>query len=140
MAEYKAALFRFMKKRSRSQAASPKVRKRILDRAKGACEICRYPFSRILNIHHIYPVELGGTPLPWNLIALCPNCHGLVHHFGRMKSSHPAKRIQYLMRVTGMSEWEAVRICLVATRNATVNTYGLIEWTDNSRLSEKVTQ
>lgn len=139
-AERKLSLFNFIKKRSRSQAASPKMRRQILDRAEGSCEVCRYPFAQILNIHHIYPVELGGVPLPWNLIALCPNCHALVHRFSRLKSSHPAKRVQYLMRVTGMSECEAVRICLLATKNASVNTYGQLEWTDNSRLSERVAQ
>lgn len=132
--ERRADLFKFIKKRSRSQAASPKIKRYILDRAGGACEICRYSFTPILHIHHIYPVEIGGVPLPWNLIALCPNCHALIHRFARVRSSHPAKRVEHCMRVTGMTEWKAVRICLIASKNASVNTYGKIEWTDNTRL------
>lgn len=39
-----------------------------------------------LDIHHLDYVAEGGTALPYNLLALCPNCHSL-HHNGHIPRS-----------------------------------------------------
>lgn len=135
--DYREHLTRFMKRRSRQQAASGPCRQLILQRANGACEICHYSVTSILNVHHIIPVALGGVPLPWNLIALCPNCHALIHHFARLRTRNPEQRVQYIAKITGMTRYQAVRLALVATRNATVDTFGQIQYQDNSRFMEK---
>ena len=42
---------------------------------KCANPVCR--FSMILEAHHILWVKDGGGDQPENLLALCPNCHGM---------------------------------------------------------------
>ncbi len=58
----------------------------VLARAKGRCEGCKKPapFIRLdgspyLEPHHIRRVSDGGPDNPAFVIALCPNCHRLVH-------------------------------------------------------------
>lgn len=45
----------------------------------GECEICRYDYKAILQIHHITPLSLGGNDELENLVILCPNCHKTIH-------------------------------------------------------------
>jgi len=51
----------------------------VLGRAKDRCEICGFYSPYTLEIHHIVTVEHGGHGYPKNLIALCGNCHDVVH-------------------------------------------------------------
>ena len=58
-----------------------------LCRAKGICELCKTkaPFQKedglpYLEIHHIKQLADGGPDTPDNTVALCPNCHRLLHH------------------------------------------------------------
>ena len=69
-----------IKKESRRDAKF--FRDEILKRAKARCEACGFGFTPLLHIHHIVPVSEGGAGHPDNLIALCPNCHELVHKVG----------------------------------------------------------
>jgi len=50
------------------------VRKSVLERAKGRCELCGRKGK--LELHHFFPPSMGGVSHPSNLIALCPECHG----------------------------------------------------------------
>ena len=58
------------------------VRKYVLNRAKGKCQLCDQPAPFLdqsgkpyLELHHVVPFVLGGNGSKDNLVALCPNCH-----------------------------------------------------------------
>lgn len=58
------------------------IRKFVIKRANGTCQLCECvaPFNDsdgfpYLEVHHVIPFREGGTDLPDNLVALCPNCH-----------------------------------------------------------------
>ena len=59
------------------------VRRQILHEAGYKCgnPVCRHIIT--LDIHHIVQVSDEGTNTSDNLLALCPNCHGL-HHKGEI--------------------------------------------------------
>ena len=65
------------KEKSRETARS--YREVVILRAAGKCEACGFYCPHILRIHHIKPVSALGHGYPSNLIALCPNCHAIVH-------------------------------------------------------------
>lgn len=63
------------------------IRRVLLARAKGRCELCdmEAPFQEMdgapfLEVHHLVPVCKGGSNTPDNLVALCPNCHKKVDY------------------------------------------------------------
>lgn len=66
---------------------NPYVVLRALQRAKGVCEhcLCAAPFIRssdgtpYLEVHHKIPLAQGGKDTFENTVALCPNCHRLMH-------------------------------------------------------------
>lgn len=55
--------------------------------SKGKCWRCKKdaPFRRLrdnepyLEVHHVRPLSNGGTDTLDNTVALCPNCHALIH-------------------------------------------------------------
>lgn len=55
----------------------PKVRRAVLDRARGRCEGCGARAR--LAVHHKRPLSQGGRNLVSNAIALCKACHGRAH-------------------------------------------------------------
>ena len=62
------------------------VEKRVLECAKGCCELCgqKAPFRTAqgmpyLETHYVRWLSEGGLPTIDNLVALCPNCHRKVH-------------------------------------------------------------
>ena len=59
------------------QEFTRKVRKHIIDRANGKCDVCELPFKpgARVEVDHILPCELGGTNDASNGRALCPSCH-----------------------------------------------------------------
>ena len=65
---------------------NPALRRRALDRAGGACELCggqgfRLPDGRIyLETHHVVPLSEGGKDSATNIVAICPNHHREAHH------------------------------------------------------------
>lgn len=59
----------------------------VLGAAQGKCERCRVPapFLRhdgtpFLEVHHVRRLADGGSDKVTNAVALCPNCHRLLHH------------------------------------------------------------
>lgn len=65
---------------------SPQVRRYVLVRAKGYCELCgakgftTSAGSIYLESHHIQPLSDGGSDKIDNVIALCPNHHREAHY------------------------------------------------------------
>lgn len=112
------------KKRSRQEARNAGVRRPVMQRAGQKCEICRLDFWSILVLHHIMPVSLGGLADPSNLIALCPNCHALVHNYSHFKCELTVRQ-KYPAWKRGLTsarlnEDQAERLLLVASKDARV--------------------
>ncbi|MBW0170707.1 MAG: HNH endonuclease [Hydrogenophaga sp.] len=65
---------------------SAEVRRRVLLRAKGICELCgTRGFTTAagqvyLETHHVVPLSEGGADSVFNVVALCPNDHRRAHH------------------------------------------------------------
>ncbi|GGW68200.1 hypothetical protein GCM10010381_61380 [Streptomyces xantholiticus] len=64
----------------------PTARAAVITRSKGGCESPKcegHPKERttaglpILQVDHVRDLTKGGPDVPWNMIALCPNCHAL---------------------------------------------------------------
>ncbi|MER6191986.1 HNH endonuclease signature motif containing protein [Streptomyces cyaneofuscatus] len=64
----------------------PSARAAVIRRSKGDCESPKcegHPKERtsaglpILQVDHVRDLTKGGPDVPWNMIALCPNCHAL---------------------------------------------------------------
>ncbi len=65
----------------------PKVKAWILKQSNGKCELCKnnapfigkdgFPY---LEVHHIKPLADGGSDTINNTVALCPNCHRMIHY------------------------------------------------------------
>ncbi|MEU6294068.1 HNH endonuclease signature motif containing protein [Streptomyces erythrochromogenes] len=64
----------------------PSARAAVIRRSKGRCESPRcdgHPKELttaglpILQVDHVRDLTKGGPDVPWNMIALCPNCHAL---------------------------------------------------------------
>lgn len=71
------------------------IRKEVIAKHGEECAACGFGVALILKVHHIRPVSEGGDDSPKNLVALCPNCHDLVHKFGsikRFESGHEVLR------------------------------------------------
>lgn len=47
-------------------------------RKTGYCEVCKS--DKRLVVHHVLPVDMGGTDTIENLQTLCRDCHEKVHH------------------------------------------------------------
>ena len=66
--------------RNRSLVRNPNgfgqdVRREALERVGHCCSRCGFADRRALEVDHIIPVRLGGTPVPENAQVLCANCH-----------------------------------------------------------------
>lgn len=64
----------------------PVIRRSVESRAGGACECCGYgkgepDLMGAFQVHHMVPVQYGGSDGKSNLILLCHNCHKLVHDY-----------------------------------------------------------
>ena len=57
----------------------PAVRRRVLGRAKGRCEVPQCRNKLHLDVHHIHPRVLGGTHDPAQLVCICHGHHRAVH-------------------------------------------------------------
>ncbi|MFJ4704139.1 HNH endonuclease [Streptomyces anulatus] len=64
----------------------PSARAAVIRRSKGNCESPKcegHPKERttaglpILQVDHVRDLTKGGPDVPWNMIALCPNCHAV---------------------------------------------------------------
>lgn len=68
---------KYFKNRTAKEAV---LKKQKIIEEKCECEICKYGFVPVLQVHHIIPVSEGGDNEQENLILLCPNCHKILHH------------------------------------------------------------
>lgn len=72
--------------RGKRKVLDPVIRRSVESRAGGACECCGYgkgepDLMGAFQVHHIVPVQYGGSDNKSNLILLCHNCHKLVHDY-----------------------------------------------------------
>lgn len=84
-------LWRFFNEEKRKEAK--KLRKEVV-RKDGACEVCGYSFSPVLQIHHIVPIALGGGNSKDNIACLCPNCHKEIHYIYSLVSKGDAENYE----------------------------------------------
>jgi hypothetical protein len=71
---------------------------------------CAVPNCRsilALDLHHIWEFSKGGSNDPANLIALCPNCHGLYHR-GTIKTESIYVYKAMLVAITRAFDIEAI--------------------------------
>jgi hypothetical protein len=86
---------------TRSFQRDPEVVAWVLAEAKGICELCRAegPFRNadgvaFLEVHHPRWLSHLGTDEPSNAVALCPNCHRLLHHASRSEKKSALERLR----------------------------------------------
>jgi 5-methylcytosine-specific restriction endonuclease McrA len=58
------------------QRIKSKAKPIAIDAYGNKCELCDYHLT--VDVHHIVPREQGGKNDLFNLIIVCPNCHGLI--------------------------------------------------------------
>ena len=68
------------------------MRQRVIEARGPKCEKCGYDKEPVLEMHHIKQRKDGGSNELDNLLLLCPNCHGEIHHgirnlYGEMAES-----------------------------------------------------
>lgn len=82
---------------------------RLIDEV-GSCEACPalLPDASLYHIHHVVPVQRGGTNAASNTVLLCPNCHAIAHWFDRTlpAAERPDDRHSLLARFGVMVEEE----------------------------------
>ena len=80
----------------------PAVRRRVLARANGKCELCGRPGFEMdsgaiyLETHHVMPLSLGGLDADCNVVALCADDHRRAHF--AVDREEIAKRLHALCR------------------------------------------
>jgi hypothetical protein len=67
----------------RSQHIVPDRTRRVVIHRDGGCGVPGCGASKFLEVHHIIHWEHGGVTESWNLIALCPHHHRMLHQ-GRL--------------------------------------------------------
>lgn len=83
------------------------TRRAVESRAGAKCEVCGYgdgmpSLASIFSVHHMVPVQYGGSDSTENLILLCQNCHKLAHEYevGRLPlSKEDLEKNLYLKKV-----------------------------------------
>lgn len=65
----------------------PDVKAWVLRASAGVCELCRSPAPFVtgdgqpfLELHHVHRLADGGPDTVENAVAVCPNCHRMLHH------------------------------------------------------------
>lgn len=79
------------------------VKEYALRKANGDCQLCNHegPFRTnsgrsFLEVHHIDWLSKGGLDTPENVIALCPNCHRMMHY---INNANDIKKLKSLAKV-----------------------------------------
>lgn len=62
------------------------VRRHVESRDRAQCQACGYgegipDLTNIFSVHHMVPVQYGGSDSTDNLILLCQNCHKMAHDY-----------------------------------------------------------
>lgn len=94
-------------KKSKSETSSYErsvfVKEYALRKANGECQLCNHegPFRtnsgrRFLEVHHIDWLSKGGLDTPENVIALCPNCHRMMHY---INNATDIKKLKSLSKI-----------------------------------------
>ncbi len=85
----------------------PTVRAAVLEAAEGHCDLCREPApfedrygDPFLECHHVHQLADGGADTVENAVALCPNCHRLLHYGGERQSA-VQRLFEQVPRLTG---------------------------------------
>lgn len=80
---------------------SPQVIADVREAASGHCELCAQlaPFVRddgtpFLEVHHVVTLADGGRDTVDNAVALCPNCHRLLHYAAEADRRSAADRLR----------------------------------------------
>lgn len=82
-AKVKKPMKRRQTPKARAKEFSPKVRRIVMERSGGLCELCQQ--RRIAHIHHcIFRSQGGGSELS-NALGLCLPCHTVVHSSRAMR-------------------------------------------------------
>ncbi|MDF9801802.1 5-methylcytosine-specific restriction endonuclease McrA [Streptomyces sp. HB372] len=94
IAEQREPMMRGIRRKGSSKRARiEQSREAVLVRCGGLCEnpgCAGQPADvkddgrAILEVDHVHALEDGGPDLPWNMVALCPNCHS-VKTYGRTR-------------------------------------------------------
>ena len=98
-------------RRTSAYERSPLVKAFVLGVAQGICEMCgeEGPFQvkgwpyRFLEIHHIQRLADGGPDTPQNAVAVCPNCHRLLHLASKREMTRA--RVRLFRRVARLREF-----------------------------------
>lgn len=111
----------------RNRGRSPMMRRNVLRRANGKCEVCACSILDILHLHHIRPVAKGGVSEIINLILICPNCHALAHLCARVLSAGNGEDAAiYALGEAGIDAATAEKLVLIGTEQAMVTYAGNI--------------
>lgn len=84
---------------------SPAIRRNVLRRADGRCELCGERGFKMANgaiyleTHHIVPLAEGGADSETNVVALCPNDHKRAHF--AVEHQQIAAELQNAVRMPG---------------------------------------
>lgn len=107
--------------KARSRALAAWNRKRVIDRARGCCEVCSEDVRFVAHVHHIRPVELLGGGETENLIVLCPTCHEVL------------SKLLHARKTGNSTRWRAIAAWLVSHPRYTEQQAALISQIANCR-------
>ena len=101
-----------LEKNERSYFTS-KYKKNMANNGDLICSVCgwKHPIHwSSMCVHHVIPVQFGGSHEDNNLIILCPNCHSIAHGLikttnGELAINNPKGRTQ-LMSAIAQSKYK----------------------------------
>lgn len=69
-------------------------------READGCAVCGISVKAVLHAHHIQPLDYGGADDFSNVIAVCQNCHRLIHYVRERKVTKESPWIARLTHLT----------------------------------------
>ena len=69
------------------------IKPRIIERDQFTCKFCHNTVKSKLDVHHINPLQCGGTNEDDNLITLCRKCHGFFDSFSLPPTQHLRREV-----------------------------------------------
>ncbi len=82
------------RKRRRTGTIPPALRKKVLLRDGGRCQVPGCGRSHHVEVHHLMPLGAGGDHRPEGLLVLCSGCHRNVHEGRLVIEGHAPSRGQ----------------------------------------------